>query len=127
MKVLYLVQSVLENSNLEPMSDEFTNQIYTMCPLFQTLYETSKTSEIKMNWVATSSKLNTLTEKEMEIVYVLILCYYYYENKNFSDKKRMTPFKGKLMDGNKGILYTITDLPNRLQQIIFEFLEIIRN
>lgn len=127
MKVLYLVQYVLENSNLEVMSDEFNNQIFTMCPLFQTLYDKTKVSENKMNWVTTSSKLNSLTEKEMEIVYVLILCYYYLENKSLTDKKRMTPFKGKLMDGNKGILYMITDLPHRLQQIIFEFVEIIRN
>lgn len=127
MKVLYQVQSVLKNSNPEPMSEEFLNQLNALSPLFYTLYENSKKSENKMNWVTTSSKLNTLSEKEMEILYVLILSYYYLENKNFSDKKRMTPFKGKLMDGNKGILYTITDLPQRLQQIVYDYIEIIRN
>jgi hypothetical protein len=109
------------------MSEEFLNQLNALSPLFYTLYENSKKSENKMNWVTTSSKLNTLSEKEMEILYVLILSYYYLENKNFSDKKRMTPFKGKLMDGNKGILYTITDLPQRLQQIVYDYIEIIRN
>jgi hypothetical protein len=43
------------------------------------------------------------------------------------EKRKMTPYKGKLMDGNKGILYTITDLPIRLQQIVFEYVETIRN
>jgi hypothetical protein len=80
-----------------------------------------------MNWAVASSKLNSLNEKEMEILYILILCHYYSEHKTFLDKKKMTPYKGKLMDGNKGILYTITELPNRLQQIIYEYLEIIRS
>jgi hypothetical protein len=80
-----------------------------------------------MNWAVASSKLITLNEKEMELLYVLILCYYYYDNKTFLDKKKMTPYKGKLMDGNKGILYTITELPVRLQQIIYEYVEMIRS
>jgi len=79
-----------------------------------------------MNWAIVSSKLNSLSEKEMELLYVLILCHYFHENKSFLDKKKMTPYKGKLMDGNKGILYTITELPVRLQQILYEYLEIIR-
>lgn len=97
------------------------------CPLFNELYEKSKTIESHMNWAITSQKLNSLNEKEMEIVYVLIVCYYYLENKSFLDKKKMTPYKGKLMDGNKGIIYTITDLPVRLQQIIYDYIQVIRN
>ena len=79
-----------------------------------------------MNWAVVSTKLSTLNEKEMELLYVLILCFYYQENKTFLDKKKMTPYKGKLMDGNKGVLYTITELPLRLQQMIHEYIEMIR-
>jgi hypothetical protein len=99
----------------------------TMCPLFNALLEKSKGIQSHLNWATTSSKLNSLTEKEMEIVYVLIVCYYYHENKAFLEKKKMTPYKGKLMDGNKGIIYTITELPLRLQQIIYEFIQLIRS
>jgi hypothetical protein len=98
-----------------------------LCPLFPELLEKTKTSESHMNWAVTSQKLNNLNEKEMEIVYVLIVCYYYTENKTFLDKKKMTPYKGKLMDSNKGIVYTITDLPMKLQQIIYEYIKIIRS
>ncbi len=89
--------------------------------------EKTKVTENHMNWALTSQKLNSLNEKEMEIVYVLIVSYYYMENKAFLDKKKMTPYKGKLMDGNKGIIYTITDLPSRLQQIIYEYVQVIRS
>jgi hypothetical protein len=105
------------------MSEEFMKQLNTLSPLFCTLYENTKTYDQQMNWAITSGKLNSLNEEQVEMLYVLILSYYYFDNKNFSDKKRITPFKGKLMDGNKGILYTITDLPIRLQQIIYEYIE----
>lgn len=101
--------------------------ISQLCPLYQSLYDKTKSSEQQMNWAVVSSKLNTLNEKEMELLYVLILCFYYHENKSFLDKKKMTPYKGKLMDGNKGILYTITELPLRLQMIIYEYIEMIRS
>lgn len=102
-------------------------QIGSLCPLYLTLYENTKKSEIQMNWNTTSSKINSMSEKEMEMLYVLILSYFFVENKSFLDKRKMTPYKGKLMDGNKGILYTITDLPMRLQQIIYMYVETIRN
>jgi hypothetical protein len=102
-------------------------KIEQLFPLFHELLDKSKNMESHMNWAVTSHKLNTLTEKEMEIVYVLIVCYYFMENKAFLDKKKMTPYKGKLMDGNKGIIYTITDLPLRLQQMIYEYIQIIRS
>ena len=102
-------------------------KIEQLCPLFTELLEKSKNIESHMNWAITSQKLSGLNEEEMEIVYVLIVCYYYMENKAFLDKKKMTPYRGKLMDGNKGIVYTITDLPLKLQQIIYEYIQIIRN
>jgi hypothetical protein len=102
-------------------------KIATLCPLYQSLHDKTKDSTEQMNWAVSSSKITTLSEKEMEILYVLILCYYYQENKSFLDKKKMTPYKGKLMDGNKGILYMITELPLRLQQIIYEYLDMIRS
>jgi hypothetical protein len=121
MKLLYLRPSVLENSNPEPMSE-----VSVLCPLYSSLLEKAKESERQMNWALTASKLNALNEKEMELVYVLILCHFYSENKTFLEKKKLTPYKGKLMDGNKGILYTITELPLKLQQIIYEFVLMIR-
>jgi hypothetical protein len=113
-------------------------KISNLCPLYQDLYDRTKSyepsvknptegSKGQMNWAVVSSKLGSLNEKEMELMYVLILCYYYQENKTFLDKKKMTPYKGKLMDGNKGVLYTITELPNRLQQIIYQYIETIRS
>lgn len=124
MKVLSRLQYVLKNLDLEPMSEV---KISTLCPLYQTLFDKTKSSEVQMNWAVVASKLSSLTENEMELLYVLILCHYHHENKSFLDKKKMTPYKGKLMDGNKGILYTITELPVKLQQIIYEYIEIIRS
>jgi hypothetical protein len=121
MKLLSQLLSVPENSNLEPMSD-----LAEFCPLYCSLIEKVKQSEKQMNWALTASKLNAMNEKEMELVYVLILCHFYSENKTFLEKKKLTPYKGKLMDGNKGILYTITELPLKLQQIIYEFVLLIR-
>lgn len=109
------------------MSEDKFVQISGLCPLYQTFYEKTKKSDVQMNWNTTSSKINSLTEKEMEMLYVLILCHFFVENKSFLDKRKMTPYKGKLMDGNKGILYMITDLPLRLQQIIYAYIETIRN
>lgn len=108
------------------MTDDKLSQIGTLCPLYATLFEKTKKSEIQMNWNTTSARINSMNEKEMEILYVLILSHFHLENKSFLDKRKMTPFKGKLMDGNKGILYTITDLPMRLQQIIYAYIETIR-
>jgi hypothetical protein len=108
------------------MADDKLLQIGTLCPLYSTLYEKTKKSEVQMNWNLTSARINSMNEKEMEILYVLILSHFYVENKSFLDKRKMTPYKGKLMDGNKGILYTITDLPIRLQQIIYSYIETIR-
>ena len=128
MKVLYLRLFVLKSSDQDLMSKvETLSPISLLCPLYHTLYEKTKKAEQNMNWANTAAKLNSLTENEMEMLYVLILCYYYDENKTFLDKKKMTPYKGKLMDGNKGILYTITELPSRLQQIIHEYIENIRS
>lgn len=123
MKVLSQQPFVLKSIVLEAMSE----QIQTLCPLYSSLFEMTRKSELNMNWAASSAKIATLNEKEMEILYVLILCHFYTENKTFLDKKKMTPYKGKLMDGNRGILYTITELPSRLQQIIYQYLEIIRS
>jgi hypothetical protein len=103
------------------------SQINGLFPLYVSLYEKTKKSEINMNWNTTSSKINSMNEKEMEILYVLILSHYFVENKTFLEKKKMTPYKGKLMDGNKGILYTITDIPLKLQQIIYLYVETIRS
>ena len=103
-------------------------KISNLCPLYQNLYDQTKSSEgQQMNWAVVSSKLGSLNEKEMELMYVLILSHYYQENKTFLDKKKMTPYKGKLMDANKGVLYTITELPIRLQQIIYQYIETIRS
>jgi len=102
-------------------------KISNVCPLYQDLYGLTNDCQQQMNWAVVSSKLGSLNEKEMELMYVLILCHYYQESKTFLDKKKMTPYKGKLMDGNKGVLYTITELPVRLQQIIYQYIEIIRS
>jgi hypothetical protein len=102
------------------------SEVAVLCPLYNSLLEKAKESERQMNWALTASKLNALSEKEMELVYVLILCHFYSENKTFLEKKKLTPYKGKLMDGNKGILYTITELPLKLQQVIYEFVLMIR-
>lgn len=103
------------------------SQINGLCPLYVSLYEKSKSTCGNMNWSTTSSKINSMNEKEMEILYVLILSHYFVENKTFLEKKKMTPYKGKLMDASKGILYTITDIPPRLQQIIYLYVETIRS
>jgi hypothetical protein len=109
------------------MAEDKYSQIKSLFPLYHSLFEKTKKAESNMNWNTTSSKISSLNEKEMEILYVLILSHFYIDNKNFMEKRKMTPYKGKLMDGNKGILYTITDLPIRLQQIVFEYVETIRN
>jgi hypothetical protein len=125
LKVLSLLESVPKNLDYERMSEI---KIANLCPLYQNLYDRTNISDPpQMNWAVVSSKLGSLNEKEMELMYVLILSYYYQENKTFLDKKKMTPYKGKLMDANKGVLYTITEFPIRLQQIIYEYIETIRS
>jgi hypothetical protein len=53
----------------------------------------------------------------------LILCYFIKENHVIPDKKRFVPYKGKLMDGNHGVLFHINQIPIRLQMILSKFLE----
>jgi hypothetical protein len=113
-------------SEIKTVEDKM-NQISNLCPLYHSLYESTKKSEVQMNWNVASSKINSMNEKEMEILYVLILSHFFVENKTFMDKRKMTPYKGKLMDGNKGILYTITELPMKLQQIIYGYIDMIRS
>ena len=119
------MSETVEKSSLS--SETKLSQIGTLFPLYVTLYDKTKKSEVQMNWNTTSSKINSMNEKEMEILYGLILSHFFVENKSFLDKRKMTPYKGKLMDGNKGVLYTITDLPGRLQQIIYAYVETLRN
>jgi hypothetical protein len=93
-------------------------------PLYSELYSLIKDEEeTHMNWSIASSKINALSTEKMELIYALILCYFIKENHVIPDKKRFVPYKGKLMDGNHGVLFHINQIPIRLQMILSKFLE----
>ena len=57
-----------------------------------------------------------------EIIYVLILHYYYLEQENRRTKLNTIPYGGKFFDHGNGILYTINNLPEKLQLIIQQYI-----
>jgi hypothetical protein len=97
----------------------------SLFPLYDELYQITDNSGNHLNWSNVSSKISSLSDKEMEILYSLIFAHYVNENKTFSDKKRFIPYKGKLMDSNRGALFNISDIPLRLQIIISAYLDLI--
>jgi hypothetical protein len=97
----------------------------SLLPLYDELYEITDKSSNHLNWSNVSSKISNLTDKEMEILYALMYTHYVKENKIVSEKKRFVPYKGKLMDANRGALFNISDIPLRLQIIISAYLDLI--
>jgi hypothetical protein len=97
----------------------------SLFPLYDELYEITDNCSNHLNWSNVSSKISNLTDKEMEVLYSLIFTHYVKENKVISDKKRFVPYKGKLMDSNRGALFNISDIPLRLQVIISAYLDLI--
>jgi hypothetical protein len=94
-------------------------------PLYDELYSITDKTTQHLNWSTSSSKISSLSEKNMEIIYALIYTHFLKENKAIPDKKRFIPYKGKLMDSNRGALFNISDIPLRLQIIISAYLEFI--
>jgi hypothetical protein len=94
-------------------------------PLYDELYSITDNASQHLNWATSSSKISSISEKNMEIIYALIYTHYLKENKTISDKKRFIPYKGKLMDSNRGALFNIADIPLRLQIIISAYLDLI--
>jgi hypothetical protein len=99
----------------------------SLFPLYDELFDITEKSSYtsSMSWKSIAPKISQLTEKQMEILYCLIYSHYIKENKNISDKKKFIPYKGKLMDSNRGALFNISDLPQRLELIIAAYLNII--
>jgi hypothetical protein len=60
--------------------------------------------------------------EQSEIIFALIWHYYKTEETSSSSKKTKPasaiPYKGKLFEAGKGVLYQVTELPDKLKQII---------
>ena len=57
-----------------------------------------------------------------EILYVIILHHYYQENQS-TRAKTSIPYSGKTFDDGNGVLYTLSNLPPSLIQILAKYIE----
>ena len=83
-----------------------------------------------------SSHITMLPLNILEIIYVLIL-HHFLSDQNIigvpevflycSKNKPTVPYKGTTFDQSKGVSYTLTNLPIRLQKIIYLFINLIQN
>lgn len=53
---------------------------------------------------------------------IFALCFHHELVENRGVMFRSTPYSGKVLEGGKGVLYTVTNLPPFLQQIIATFI-----
>lgn len=60
--------------------------------------------------------INNLEEEHNENIYILIFHHETLENKGVSF--RSNPYRSKTMDGGKGVIFTLSEFPGKLQQII---------
>ncbi len=96
-------------------------------PLYDSLFEISNKLASPPDWKQLAFAINSLTIDQCEVIYALI----HHHNlvseskptgSSFRTKKEsMLPYQGKSFEGGKGVLYTPTNFPLVLQNIISEY------
>ena len=82
----------------------------------------------KINWSQICSTISKLSTDHTEILYSLILHYYFTETKNPSSQMKtkgkiiQLPFGGKTFDNGKGAIYQLEKLPEKLKRIIAAYI-----
>jgi hypothetical protein len=97
-------------------------------PLYDSLLEASLKASFQPNWKDISFIINSLTYEQCETIYALIYHHFLLSDnqKTFKLKKENAlPYGGKSFEGGKGVLYTPSNFPLVLQQIINEYIRLI--
>lgn len=85
------------------------------------LYESLEKEDVpkQVNWSNYVSIINGLSQEKTETFLSLIIHHYAITTGKLPDT---VPYSGKTIEGSRGILYTINNLPEKLQRILIAFL-----
>jgi len=77
-----------------------------------------------IDWKILAPTVNGLSTKQCQTIYALILHHYLLDNpvKLRTGKDIAIPYSAKVLDGGKGLVYTLGNLPLPLQQVLAEFI-----
>lgn len=99
-------------------------------PLYDNLLDITSKSTNVVDWKQLAFTINSLTPDQCEVIFALI--YHHHQlsetpkvpGSSFRTKKEPgLPYAGKPFDGGKGLLYTTSNFPVQLQQIIAEYVK----
>lgn len=116
--------SIFPNINEIKMTKPIDYQ--TLFPLYNELQLLIIEEDVsKMNWGLFSSKINSMEDKDIEILYGLIFVHYVKDYKiTIKEDKKIVPYKGKLLANNCGILLHISELPQNLQLLLWTYVNL---
>lgn len=92
------------------MECQLYDQLAKKAPSFDDQKEREK------QWRQICPVINRLPLENLENIYVLILHHQ-------KEQKAIIPYGGKTFDTGKGVIYTVANLPTRLQEIILQYIK----
>lgn len=93
---------------------------YLSFPLYDYLSQFSSSGE---KWDKISTIINTLSLEEAETIYALIYHHYLLTNNDHDGKLNL--YNSKIFSGGKGLVFTVHNLPEALQKIIINYVNLI--
>lgn len=95
-------------------------------PLYDDLLRQVGKAGPAVDWRQLSATINGLKPERCQIIYALILHHFLLEHntklRSWKTARDIpTPYGAKSLDGGKGLIYTLSNLPAPLQQILAEF------
>lgn len=96
-------------------------------PLYDDLSRQLSKSTPAVDWRQLSININALKVDRCQIIYALILHHFLQEHNTKlrawkSARDIPTPYNPKALEGGKGLIYTVSNLPATLQQILAEYI-----
>ena len=98
--------------------------------LYDELLKRISSEPVQYDWKKNSAVINNIPDHNLEIIYALILHHYYLANKSADLKTKAPnnlPYGGRAINGGKGIIYVVSNLPQSLQAVIAEYIKSVVN
>lgn len=93
---------------------------YLSFPLYDYLSQFSPSDD---KWDKISNIINNLTLSEAETIYALI--YHYYVVTTHEHDGKLNLYNSKIFSGGKGLIFNVQNLPEPLQKIIINYVNLI--
>lgn len=78
--------------------------------------------EKNLDWKVLSNKITNMPTENAETIYRLILCHHDLNKKGISTT---IPYKAQNFDKGRGVLYTVSNLPETLKLIIAAYVNLV--